>query len=70
MSHFHEEFDKMIAPEMDKKTMSSIDVDSYVRATFLNKEKSLKKRSNPEAYRTGMEKMRRAIRKIKNMKRF
>lgn len=32
----------MIAPEMDKKTMSSIDVDTYVKTTFLNKEKALK----------------------------
>lgn len=70
MSHYHEEFNEMIAPEMDKKTMSSIDVDTYVKASFLKKEKALKKRNNPEAYRTGMEKMRRAIRKIKNMKRF
>lgn len=38
MSHYHEEFNEMIAPEMDKKTMSSIEVDTFVKAKFLQKE--------------------------------
>ena len=48
--------------------MSDIDVDTYVKAVFLKRERDLKKRNNPEAFRTGMEKFRRAIKKIKLMK--
>ena len=68
VSHTHEEFNQMIKPEIKKKTMSDIDVDFYVKTVFWKRERALKKRSNPEAFRTGMEKMRRALKKIKTMK--
>lgn len=48
--------------------MSDIDIDTYVKVLFYKREKALQKKANPEAFRTGMEKMRRAMKKIKTMK--
>lgn len=53
---------------MDKKTMSSLDVDGYVKNVFLTREKGKMLKKNPDALKTGLEKLRRAVRKIKFFK--